>query len=141
MKQEQYLLMEFLLIFIVTIAWATYTKKMSTYTKNKTNPSPTKKKSSLHKFISWQVLLLRGSTAKQVNIERAFTEALGIAQFNLQQTLSSSELQCLWTIIILEQWSQFTLTKSDVCHLDLNLEEKCISISGKYLNSQKPVVS
>lgn len=56
MKQEQGLLMEFLLIFIVMLAWATYTKKKKkkrayTHTENKTNYTPLKKKSSLHKFI------------------------------------------------------------------------------------------
>lgn len=45
MKQEQCLLMEFLLIFIVMLAWATYTKKKRAYThtENKTNYTPPKK--------------------------------------------------------------------------------------------------
>lgn len=57
----------------------TQTKKTSK-TKQK-NPPPKARKSSLHKFIRWQVLPLRGSITKRMNIVRALTEALEITQF------------------------------------------------------------
>ena len=120
------------------LAWATYTKNEHLHTLKAKQIYPLSPPNP--HFIRWQVLLLTGSTNKQRNIVRALTEALEITQFNSKNSPLQNFSACEQ---LLQQWSQFTLTKSysDFSHLTLNLLEKCISISGKYLNSQKLVIN